>query len=446
MPKNPLVFASLVTFLVGASAVAQEPAQPEGQKELELYLEDQNVRPRVRLAFPRIKRQEDLSREAMAAADELEKTLLDDLIYSRIFDVQDEEILQVLELTGDRQNDYLQYRSLGNQVILNAEIKEEAGRLALEARVLDLRNHRPVCKGKRYRGKYDQARRVAHTYNDQVVECFSGQPGIALTQIVFASNRSGFKELYMMDYDGKNQRPISGHKSFTMAPEWSPTGEGIVYASYFSGHPSIYYIDLESGAKRTVLEDGKHNFSPSLSPDGRTVALTRSLEGNSEIFTVRRDGGGLQRITTAPRIDTNPSWSPSGREIAFTSDRSGSPQIYVMDRSGGNLRRVTREGSNNDGGAWDPDGTRLVYAHRHKSGNRFDIAIIDLITLENRLLTSGPGSHEAPSFSPDGQRVVFESSRNGSSQIWVVDADGHNLRHLTDEGLGFAPSWSGFLD
>jgi Tol biopolymer transport system component len=41
---------------------------------------------------------------------------------------------------------------------------------------------------------------------------------------------------------------------------------------------------------------------------------------------------------------------------------------------------------------------------------------------------------------------VFESSRNGSSQIWVVDADGHNLRHLTDEGLGFAPSWSGFLD
>ena len=436
-----------LSAVLGPPLLAQtESTSQDKGDEIELFLEDRDVRARVRLAFPRIERLARMSATGLAAAEELEATLLADLLYSRIFDVQDQEILQVLDLTGDRQNDYLQYRSLGNQVILLADLKEEGGRLTLESRVHDLRNYRPVCKGKRYRGTSNQARRIAHTYSDEVVFCFSAQRGIALTQIVFASDRSGHKELYMMDYDGHNQRAISGHKSLTLSPHWSPTGAGIVYTSYFSGYPSIYYIDLATGAKMEVLEDEAHNFSPSLSPDGRLVAFTRSVRGNAEIFTIERTGGAPRRITNSSRIDANPSWSSSGREIAFTSDRSGTPQIYVMDRAGTNLRRVTREGTNNDGAAWHPDGTRLSYAHRHKSGNRFDIAVIDLITLENRILTSGPGSHEAPSFSADGQRVVFESTRDASWQIWTIDVDGRNLHRLTSEGKNYSPSWSSYLD
>ncbi len=448
MQKTLLLTCFSLSLAFGPLVLAQtRSTNPDDGDELELYLEDKNVQARVRLAFPRIERRPGMTAEALSAADELEKTLLDDLLYSRIFDVQDQEILKVLDLTGDRQNDYLQYRSLGNQVILLADLKEEdGGRLTLESRVHDLRNFRSVCQGKRYRGTFGQARRIAHTYSDEIVFCFSAQQGIALTQIVFASDRSGFKELYMMDYDGENHRAISGHRSLTLAPHWSPTGAGIVYTSYFSGYPSLYYIDLASGTKLEVLEDGAHNFSPNLSPDGRLIAFTRSVRGNSEIYTIERTGGEPRRITNSSRIDANPAWSSSGREIAFTSDRSGTPQIYVMDRAGTNLRRVTREGANNDGAAWHPDGTRLAYAHRHKAGNRFDIAIIDLITLENRILTSSPGSHEAPSFSPDGQRVAFESTRDGTWQIWTIDVDGRNLRRLTTEGRNYSPSWSSYLE
>jgi len=438
------VVGFLCLALLASPNAAQQATAQEGT-DLELLLEDAETRPRVRIAIPRIERSQGMTRDGLAAAEVLEKTLLDDLIYSRIFAVQHQEILDVLELTGDRQHDFLQYRSLGNQVILQATVKEEGGRLALESRVLDLHNYRSVCTGKLYRGTFELARRIAHTYSDEVVTCFSGQPGIALTQIVFTSNRDGFKELYMMDYDGHSPRAISGHKSVTMSPDWSPAGGGIVYASYFSGYPSIYYIDLESGKKLSVIEDGFHNFSPSLSPDGRQVVFTRSLRGNSEIFTIPRTGGELRRITHSSRIDANPAWSSSGQEFAFTSDRSGSPQIYVIDRNGGNLRRVTREGSNNDGADWHPDGTKLAYAHRHESRNRFDIAVIDLITLENRVLTTAPGSHESPSFSPDGQRIAFESSRDGSWHIWTIDIDGRNLRRLTSEGDNYAPSWSSYF-
>lgn len=434
----------LIAIASLASAPSALSAQPEDSQEITTILENSQGVARVRLAVPRMTRSA-MDTATAAATDELERVLLDDLLYTRLFDIQDAEILAVLELSGDRQQDFLQYRSLGNQAVLQAEITADPGHLTLEARVLDLSNYKAICTGKRYRGTIDQARRIAHTYADVLVDCFSGQRGLALTQLVFASNRGGNKELFMMDYDGANQRAVSDHQTVTMAPDWGPDGAGIAYMSYFSRQPSLYYLDLKSGLKSTILEDSQPNFSPSLSPDSREVAFTRSLSGNSEIFIISRSGGEPRRVTDNPRIDANPAFSPSGREIAFTSDRAGNPQIYVMNRDGSQLRRVTREGTNNDGADWHPDGTKLTYAHRHESGNRFDIAVIDLITLENRLLTQGPGSHEGPSFSPDGRRIVFESTRGGSRQIWTVDVDGGSLRKLTSEGENFAPSWSSYL-
>ena len=157
---------------------------------------------------------------------------------------------------------------------------------------------------------------------------------------------------------------------------------------------------------------------------------------------MNRRGGEPIQLTKNARIDANPAWSPDGKEIAFTSDRSGTPQIYVMDTDGGNVRRVSREGLSNDGASWHPEGKIIAYAHRNEAGQRFDIALTRLDTEQTQLLTTEPGSNEAPSFSPDGQHLVFESTRGGSSQIWVIDVDGSNLRKLTSEGENFAPAWS----
>ena len=222
------------------------------------------VRTRIRLALPAMTQQPGMSAAAKGAAAVLEKTLLGDLEYSGVFDVQDQEILSVLELTGDRAQDFPMYRSLGNQMILLGELAEESGRLIIEARVLDLENFGAICQGKRYRGTFEQARRVAHTYADEVVSCVTGSSGVSLTSIAFASNRTGHKEIFIMDYDGYEQRPLSGHQSISMAPAWSPPGDGLAYVSYFSGHPSIYWVELATGEKRPIVEDGLHNFTPDL--------------------------------------------------------------------------------------------------------------------------------------------------------------------------------------
>ena len=193
-----------------------------------------------------------------------------------------------------------------------------------------------------------------------------------------------------------------------------------------------------------MITSGNLNISPAYSPDQKRLAFARSLGGgNSEIFLADRDGSNLHRLTHSSGIDTNPAWSPTGREIAFTSSRSGTPQIYIMDAEGSNLRRVTFDGNYNDGAEWSPAGNRLLYSAR-KGGNNFRIATSDVVTLETAVLTSSQGSHETPSFSPDGMKIAYAMKLGGRTQIMVMDADGSDTLQLTHEGNNYAPAWSNY--
>ena len=420
-----------------APPAANAPAS--APQDLTLVLSG-NQRPLLKLAFPSLTGA-GLSAGAAAAAREVEQTLRDDLEASRIFSIQGPAELAALTLTGDQAKDFEQYVSLGNEVLLSGEIKEDEGKIALEGRIMDLKSGQSIL-GKRYRGDGTVARRIAHTFADEIVLYFTGKRGVALTNIAFYSDRDGAKEIYLMDSDGHNQRRITGHKSISMSPAWSANAEQIAYVSFFDGPPSIYLVDIATGAKRPVIADGPLNISPSFSPDGKQIAFTRSLSGNTEIFVCDVDGKNLRQLTHSPGIDTNPAWSPSGREIAFTSSRSGNPHIYIMDAEGTNVRRVTFEGEYNDGATWRPDGTAIAYATRH--GNSFDLALTDVVNLQTRELTSGPGSKEKPSFSPDGRRIAYESSAGGSRQIWVIGADGTGAHPITEGGNNMGPNWSSY--
>jgi TolB protein len=448
-PIRHITTALLLVTLTGAvAAVSQQPGAQEppvpGGEDVTVVLEGR-LRSQFRLAIPEFDGLTMLSPNLRRAADEIDQTLRSDLEASRVFRLQGPEDLSVLALTGDLTRDFELYRSLQNELVLQVDVRPEGDKVVIEGRLYHLETGDSIL-GKRYRGTPAVARRIAHTFADEIILALSGRQGVALSQIAFYSDRSGFKEIYLMDYDGANQRPVTAHKSISLTPDWSRAGDTIAYVSYFSGAPGIYLVDLASGRKQPVVTEGSLNISPSFSPDGRQIVFGRSLgSGNTEIFVANRDGTGLRQLTHSSGIDTNPSWSPSGREIAFTSSRAGNPNIYVMDAEGANLRRLTFEGDYNDGAAWSPDGTRIAYASR-RSG-RFDIALTDVVTLESRLLTSGGGSNETPSFSPDGRQIVFASKRRSSTtrtQVYKVELDGSGMRQLTSDGNNFSPSWSGF--
>jgi TolB protein len=454
IPRLSPLFTTATALLAVAALVAvyaawaqQPPAAPPtppapapGQ-DITVVLQG-HQRPLIKLAFPRLAGA-GLSGAAAEAGAQLETTLRADLADARIFEIQGPEALAALTLSGDPAADNLQYQSLGNEILLTGELKQEGDRLVLEGRLVDLKSGQAIV-GKRYRSQFNLARRVAHTLADEIVLFFTGRRGVALTTIAFYSDRDGgAKEIFLMDADGANQRRITGHKSISMSPAWRGA-DALAYVSFFDGPPGIYLVDLASGRKSPLINEGSLNISPSYSADGRRIAFARSLSGNTEIFSADAGGGNLRRLTHSAGIDTNPAWSPSGREIAFTSSRAGNPHIYVMDAEGANVRRITFSGEYNDGAAWRADGTQIAYASRRR--NAFDIAVTDLVTLESRTVTSGGGSKESPTFSPDGRRIAFAWRTGGSQQIFVMGSDGTEPRKLTSQGDNFGPDWSGYSE
>lgn len=447
----PLLIATYlvaVASVTATRAAAQEQTPPKEEGSDATIVLTDRTRERVRLAFPKAELDSSISGDDLYAAQEIEQTLRDDLDYSRVFNVQGPTELSVLTLTGDRTQDFEQYRSLGNEVVLFASIRREDDKLVLEGWVYDLPSRQSIT-GKRYRGLSSQARRIAHTMADGLYYQFTGRPGIALTTIAFQSDRDGEnrQELYLMDYDGRNQRRISAHKSTSGYSSWSPTGDAIAYISYFSGSAGIYYVDLATSRKVPIYTEGVLNISPSFSPDGKEVAFAHASEGaNIDIYTCPRECQSPRRLTRRAGIDTNPAWSPDGKQIAFTSDRSGRPNIYVMAVDGSNVRRISFEGDYNEGANWRPDGTHLVYASRRATRGPFQIVETSLVDLGTRVVLAGPDSYEEPCYSPDGRRILFTVRRGRDSQVHVVDADGTNQRQLTHEGNNMGPAWSGFAD
>jgi TolB protein len=67
---------------------------------------------------------------------------------------------------------------------------------------------------------------------------------------------------------------------------------------------------------------------------------------------------------------------------------------------------------------------------------------MDLLSGRVLQISSGSGSHENPSWSPDGTKIAWEVSRSGSTQIVVANVDGSSPRQLTTAGSNYAPAWS----
>ena len=419
----------------------QTGTTPSSDVVLELK---EGQRPLMRLAFPELEREGNLVGDARAAADVIESTLRADLADTRVFEIQGPWAFTALTLTGDRNRDFEQYRSLGNEMLLTGVLKREGDRIVLEGTLYNLSDGKAIL-GKRYRGGFSRARDIAHTFADEILSYLTGRRGIARTMIAFTTDRdqAGRKEIYLMDYDGANQRRLTAHRSTSMSAAWKADASGVAYTSFFGGSPGIYFAAVDTGRKTPIFTEGGFNVSPTFSPDGRRVAFARSRDGNAEIFIANADGSGARQVTHSYAIDTNPAWSPNGNEIAFTSSRAGNPQIYAMDPEGTNVRRLTFEGPYNDNAAWSPDGTKIAYSTRR--GGVFQIAVTDVVTMETRVLTAGREDHEDPTFSPDGRRIAFVRRIGNRKQVWVMDSDGSNMKALTGVGNSESPSWSPYL-
>jgi TolB protein len=308
----------------------------------------------------------------------------------------------------------------------------------------------PIALQKIYRGAATDAdaRKLAHQFADDIIARLSGGlPGVAQTQIAYVSTKSGNKEIWVMDYDGGNQRQLTHLKSIALTPRWSPDASRIAFTGYvpYRGivSPQICLFAIASDRMIAFPRFKGTNSSPAWSPDGLQLAFMSSQNGDPEIYTSDADGGHLKRITFSAGVNTSPTWNPkTGKQIIFVSDRGGDPMLYLSNSDGTNVEKIALPdmGYSVDP-AWSPNGQLLAFCWRRPSGN-FDIYIMDIVSHQLVELTRDAGRNERPSWAPDGRHIVFESTRTGTRQIWSMLADGSQPKQLTYEGQNESPNWS----
>jgi TolB protein len=323
----------------------------------------------------------------------------------------------------------------GAEVLVDTRGEVAGDRLSVEARVWDLKS-RKLILGRRYSGGASYVDRIAHTLANDLVKYFTGKPGAFLSTILFVAEQAGTKEIMAMDFDGRNVRQLTSHKSITINP--SSAGGKVAYTSYVRLFPQIWTMSPDGSDKREIPTGLDLNASPSLSSDASQIAFVGAAKGNTDIYTIGFHGGSPHRLTTTRALEASPAWSPTGRQILYTSDLTGTPQIYVMDAEGTGSRRVTFAGNWNDEGAWSPDGARIAFACRNEGD--FNICVMDFATGHTVQVTS-EGSNGHPSWSPDGEKIVYSSRRGGSTQIYSMDATGQNKRQLTQGANHSQPAW-----
>jgi TolB protein len=203
------------------------------------------------------------------------------------------------------------WRSIGADALVQIRMPMQDDRIDLEARLHDTASAKVVF-AQRYGGTLGQLRRVAHHLADDLVRHYTGRPGVSLSRVAFVSEHGKGKEIYLMDYDGRNVRRLTTTDTINLSPAWSPGGGELAFVSWRGRQPGVYVMSAEGklGVLRTV--GGELSSAPDWSPDGKHLAYSSDVDGNTEIYVLDRSAGANRRLTHNGAIDTSPAFSPNG--------------------------------------------------------------------------------------------------------------------------------------
>jgi Tol biopolymer transport system component len=186
------------------------------------------------------------------------------------------------------------------------------------------------------------------------------------------------------------------------------------------------------------------DYSPALSPDGKRVAFTRSINiARRDIFVLPltadlSPSGEPMRVTDRKRIVDTMAWSSDGRQLYFAeaASVSGARHIMRVDAGGGLNAGLSETGIEGVHPVVSPDGRTLCYVRSNIEQSsiwRLDLGKDGVEAKRAKLISSTRRDYTAD-LSPHGKRLVFSSVRSGTSEIWVSDLDGSNLKQITRRG------------
>jgi eukaryotic-like serine/threonine-protein kinase len=302
-------------------------------------------------------------------------------------------------------------------------------------------------------------------------------------RIAFRSDRDG-GGLFVMGATGESVRRLTAEG---FDPAWSPDGKLLAYSTEAVIDPyarntraELWTVEVASGTTTRLLEGDA--VQPAWSPDGRHIAYWANTGGQRDIWMVDAAGGTPVAVTRDAATDWSPEWSPDGAWLYFSSDRGGTMNLWrvAVDAGGGSAGAAPQAITNGFTGIgyarFAADGRRLAVMAYNRSyelslapfdsarggnvgaeravrspslgwcsaspsgewlactsrGAQEDIVLMRADGSETVRLTDDPVKDRNATWSPDGSRVGFMSTRSGEWELWSVRPDGSDLRQMTD--------------
>ena len=320
------------------------------------------------------------------------------------------------------------------------------------------------------------------------------------SQIAYDYTLNGTMDIAVSSLGGGELRLVAGGPNDELMPRWSPDGSKIAFISDDGSGMNVYWVPPTGGSRRKVAEThflyldrftaiGVIGSQP-WSPDGRELVFSRLEATGLALWKVELLSGEETRLTTpaAGTLDLRAAWSHDGEWIAFMRQPGRPPfGLYLISASGGEPIPLVVNQSLNGSPNWGLDDRRILFTTTSTPTGGGDIWDVDIDTRELRQLTNGLGastpiisstgrisysrwSHEASfyrmdlgsaeehqpislsignnfsqRFSPNGEQIAFQSSRQGRTQIWLHDLATGAETQLTypAEGIGDrTPDWS----
>jgi len=247
---------------------------------------------------------------------------------------------------------------------------------------------------------------------------------------------------------GTAKKVQSTHASsgLSMHISWSPDGKQIAYADSppSGGHKRIYLLNLAKLESSQIEHEDKceDEIWPTFSNDGSHLAYACITSSSDFGFVVATSlGTSPELIKQFPGGFRSLSWSADGKKLIFPDDSQGwVTELSLTDGTS----QLLAPSSGIAQLSISARGNRLVYATGHAGNN--NIWRADLLHPEGSPVKLIATTREqiTPRYSPDGKHIAFASNRTGASQIWMSDSEGANLVQLTNFNGPFVgtPSWS----
>ncbi|HEX4601793.1 MAG TPA: hypothetical protein VH116_10420 [Gemmatimonadales bacterium] len=303
------------------------------------------------------------------------------------------------------------------------------------------------------------------TFGGQNAEAYFAASG---RQLIF--QRQGPAEqcdqMYVMSVDGSGLTRVSSGRGRTTCGYFFDRDRRIFYAStehvgaacpprpdYSQGYVwavydyNLYSANADGSAARRLLPSPGYEAEGTLSPDGQTIVFTALRDGDLDIYMVRVDGTNLKRLTTTLGYDGGPFFSPDGKLIVYRAyhPRTGADSaeyrtllaqrvvrptrmdLWVMNADGSNQHQVTDLGGASFAPSFHPDGQRIIFSsnYQHPGSRHFNLFLVRLDGGGLEQVTTSPEFDAFPMFSPDGGRLVWASNRHAAqpheTNVFIAD-------------------------